>query len=180
MRAKLWLSLEAAASFGDSSLNFILDGMLGKLARWLRMMGHDAQYSTILNDDELMTTARTEKRVLLTRNLALYQQTIAKGIEAYYVEGNTEPERLANLSTRFGIPLTIDLEKTRCPKCNTKLAILPKEEITDKVEKNTLLFYNEFWRCPNCCAVYWQGAHWTKIRGTLEDAKEKLKKKESG
>jgi uncharacterized protein len=159
-------------------LNFVLDGMLGKLARWLRMMGHDTQYSTALNDSELMTTARNEKRLLLTRDLTLYQQAITKGIETYYVEGNTEPERLANLSRRFGIPLTIDLEKTRCPKCNTKLAVAPKAEIADKVEKNTLLFYNEFWNCPNCGAVYWQGAHWTQIRGTLDEAKEKLKKKD--
>jgi uncharacterized protein len=131
----LWLSLEAAASFGDNNLNFVLDGMLGKLARWMRMMGHDAQYSTALNDAELMAIARSEKRVLLTRDLALYQQATAKGIEAYYIEGNTEPERLANLSIRFRISLTIDLEKTRCPKCNTKLAVVSKEEIVDKVKK---------------------------------------------
>ena len=160
-------------------MNLILDGMLGKLTRWLRMMGHDAQYSATLNDAELMDIARYEKRVLLTRDLALCQQAITKGIEMYYVEGNTEPERLAELSARFGIPLTIYLEKAHCPKCNTKLASVPKEEISDKIEINTLLYYNEFWRCPKCGSVYWQGAHWTKIRATLEEAKEKLKKKEA-
>ena len=158
-------------------MNFILDGMLGKLVRWLRMMGHDVKYSTALDDAELLAIAKKENRVLLTRDLALYQQSVAKDIEAYYVEGNTEPERLAELSERFGIPLAIDLEKSRCPKCNTQLAAVPKEEIADKVEKNTLLYYNEFWKCPNCGAVYWQGAHWTKIRATLEEAKQKMKKK---
>jgi uncharacterized protein len=159
-------------------LNFILDGMLGKLARWLRMMGHDAQYSTKLNDAELLAVARSEKRVLLTRDLALYQPSAAKSIDTYYVEGNTEPERLAEMSARFGIPLEIDLEKSRCPKCNTKIVVVPKEEIADKVEKSTLLHYSEFWKCPNCGAVYWQGAHWTKIRATLEEAK-KMKEKEA-
>jgi len=153
--------------------------MLGKLARWLRMMGHDTQYSTKLNDAELLAVARSEKSVLLTRDLALYQQAAAKSIEAYYVEGNTEPERLAEMAARFGIPLEIDLEKSRCPKCNTKIAVVPKEEIADKVEKNTLLYYSEFWKCPYCGAFYWQGAHWTKIRATLEEAKEKLKEKEA-
>jgi uncharacterized protein len=151
--------------------------MLGKLARWLRMMGHDTKYSTALKDAELLAIAKQEKRVLLTRDLALYQQAAAKGIEAYYVEGNTEPERLAELSARFGIVLDIDLAQSRCPKCNTKLAAVPKEEIANKVEKNTLLYYNEFWNCPNCGAVYWQGAHWTKIRSTLQEAKEKLEHK---
>jgi uncharacterized protein len=158
-------------------LNFILDGMLGKLARWLRMMGHDVKYLTVLDDAELLSIAKKENRILLTRDLALYQHSAAKGIEAYYVEGNIESERLTELSERFGMPLEIDLEKSRCPKCNTQLATVPKEEIADKVEKNTLLYYNEFWTCPNCGAVYWQGAHWTKIRATLEEAKQKMKKK---
>ena len=158
-------------------MNFILDGMLGKLARWLRMMGHDVKYSTALDDAELLAIAKKENRVLLTRDLALYQQSVAKDTEAYYVEGNTEPERLAETSERFGIPLAIDLEQSRCPKCNTKLTPVPKEDIADKVQKNTLTYYDAFWKCSNCDAVYWQGAHWTKIRATLEEAKEKLKKK---
>ncbi len=141
------------------------------------MMGHDAKYSTELDDGELLAIAKKENRVLLTRDLALYQQTTAKGVEAYYVEGNSESERLAELSKRYGFPLAIDLEQSRCPKCNTRLISVPKEQIVSKVEKNTLIYYNEFWSCPNCGAVYWQGAHWSKIRATLEEAEEKLKKK---
>jgi uncharacterized protein len=158
-------------------LDFVLDGMLGKLARWLRMMGYDAKYSNNMNDVELLDIAKAENRVLLTRDLALYQQAIAKNLEALYVEGLTEPERLSELAKRYNIPLTIDLEKSRCPKCNTKINPVPKEEIADKVEKNTLTYYDEFWLCRNCGAVYWQGAHWTKIRATLEEAEKKLKKK---
>jgi len=160
-------------------VNFIVDGMLGKLARWLRMMGQDAKYSNMADDAALLATAKKENRVLLTRDFALYEQAVAKNVEAYYVEGTTEPERLANLAARFGIPLEIDLEKSRCPKCNTKLAPVPKEEIAGKVEKNTLEHYDTFWKCPGCNVVYWQGAHWTKIRVTLEEAKQKLKEKKT-
>ena len=158
-------------------MNFIVDGMLGKLARWLRMMGHDAQYSTVSVDSELLATAKKKHRILLTRDFALYQQAIAKNIEAYYIEGTTESERLADLAARFGFPLNIDLEKSRCPKCNTKLDLASKEEIACRVEKNTFEYYDIFWKCPCCQAVYWQGAHWAKIRATLEQAKQKLKEK---
>jgi uncharacterized protein with PIN domain len=41
---------------------------------------------------------------------------------------------------------------------------------------NTLLHYGEFWLCPNCGSVYWQGAHWTKIKQTLQKAKEQKEK----
>jgi hypothetical protein len=141
------------------------------------MMGHDAIYSTALGDSELLDIAKKENRVLLTKDLALFQHAIAKSAEAYYVEGITESDRLAGLSARYGIPLSIDMTQSRCPKCNTQLTSVPKEEIAEKVEKNTLLYYNEFWNCTNCGAVYWQGAHWTKISATLEEAKLKTKEK---
>lgn len=159
-------------------MNFILDVMLGKLARWLRMMGHNVKYSNDLDDPELLSIAKEEKRTFLTRDFALYQRAIGNNLETYYVEGTTEAERLSELAQRFNIPLSIDLEKSRCPKCNTKLQLVPKKEIENKVEKNTLLHYDVFWKCVKCKTVYWQGGHWTKILDTLEKAKEKLKENE--
>ena len=156
-------------------MNFIIDGMLGKLARWLRMMGHDAKYSNVADDAELLATAKKENRVLLTRDFALFEQAVSKNIESYYVEGNSEPERLAEIAGRFGIPLEIDLKMSRCPKCNTKLQDVSKADIARQVEENTFEHYDVFWRCPGCGSVYWQGAHWTKIRATLEAAREKMK-----
>ncbi len=159
-------------------MNFILDGMLGKLARWLRMMGHDVKYSNDIGDPDLLSIAKEEKRVLLTRDFALYQRAIANGLDTFYVEGTTEVERLSELAHRFNLQLNIDLENSHCPKCNTKLQSVPKKDIENKVEKNTLVHYDVFWRCLKCEAVYWQGGHWTKIRETLEKAKEKLKENE--
>jgi uncharacterized protein with PIN domain len=140
------------------------------------MMGHDAKYSINLGDADLLAVAKKEKRVLLTRDLALYQRAVAKGFEAYYVQGATEAERLAELARRYNIALAIDLEKSRCPRCNAKLATVVKEEIADEVKENTLKHYDAFWRCPNCGHVYWQGAHWKKIRATLAEAEENLRK----
>ncbi len=161
-------------------MRFLLDGMLGKLSRWLRMMGHDTKYSTVLSDSELLDAAKKENRILLTRDFALYQQGASKGIKTYYVEGETEPKRLSELAARFGIPLDVDMNLSRCPKCNTALTSVPKKEIAAKVEKNTFLHYDEFWQCPKCRAVYWQGAHWTKIGSILLEAKELLENKKSG
>jgi uncharacterized protein with PIN domain len=158
-------------------VKFIADGMLGKLTRWLRMLGHDVEYSNKLNDAELAVIARKEQRILLTKDLELYQRAIAKGIDAFYVEGLTEAERLAELARRFNIGLVIDLKNSRCPRCNTKLLSTPKEKVADKVEKNTFAYYDEFWECPKCGHIYWQGAHWGRIRATLTEAEKNLKKK---
>jgi uncharacterized protein with PIN domain len=157
-------------------LRFISDGMLGKLTRWLRLLGYDAKYSNKLDDAQLIALAKKERRILLTKDLGLYQRAITKGIKAFYLDGKTEAERLANLSKRYKIKLVIDMTKSRCTKCNAVVKSIPKEEVADKVEKNTFLHYEDFWECPKCGQIYWQGAHWTKIETTLNQAKKELKK----
>jgi uncharacterized protein with PIN domain len=140
------------------------------------MLGHDVKYSNKLNDAELAVIAKKERRILLTKDLELYQRATAKGINAFYVEGETEAKRLAALAKRFSIPLVIDLKNSRCPRCNTKLRVAPKEKLAGKVERNTFTYYSDFWKCPECGQIYWQGAHWRRIRATLEEAEENLKK----
>ncbi|HUT17356.1 MAG TPA: Mut7-C RNAse domain-containing protein [Acidobacteriota bacterium] len=152
-------------------MKFIADGMLGKLTRWLRMLGQDVQYSNKLDDAELIVMAKKERRILLTRDVELYQRAVAKGVDAFYIEGRTEAAKLAELAKRFDIPLAIDLKRSRCPRCNTKIRPTPKEKLAGKVEKNTFIYYDEFWKCPKCGHIYWQGAHWGRIRATLEKAK---------
>ena len=153
-------------------MKFIVDGMLGKLTRWLRMMGHNVKYTNKLDDAQLIAIAKKEKRVLLTRDLELYQQATAKGVQAFYVDGKTEAERLAQIAKKFGISLEIDMAVSRCPKCNAQVKPTSKENVKGKVEETTFAHYNEFWECPKCGQIYWQGAHWTRIRRTLEEAKK--------
>jgi len=150
--------------------------MLGKLSSWLRMIGNDVQYSTKLNDSELLQLAKKESRILLTKDLELYQRAIAKSIDAYYVKGETEADHLAELAQQYNLTLTIDMERSHCPLCNTKLKAIPKEQLTSELEKNTLTYYNLFWRCPKCGQVYWQGAHWNQITNILSEAQKKLMK----
>ena len=157
-------------------MKFIADGMLGKLTRWLRMLGHNVKYSNKLDDSQLIAIAKKERRILLTRDLELYQQATAKGVQAVYMEGQTEAERLAKIAQKFGVNLDIDMATSRCPKCNIRVKPISKEKVADKVEKTTFSYYNEFWQCPKCMQIYWQGAHWTRIRKTLEAAKENLKR----
>lgn len=150
--------------------------MLGKLARWLRMLGEDVLYSTELNDSELLELAKKENRVLLTKDLALYQRANAKGLDAYYIEGLTEPDQFAELANRYNLALNIDMDKSHCPLCNTVLKATPKEQLTRELEKNTLIYYNQFWKCAYCGQVYWRGAHWKQITNTLDKAQNKLMK----
>ena len=158
-------------------MKFITDGMLGKLTRWLRILGHNVKYSNKLDDVQLITIAKKERRILLTRDLELYQRATAKGVDAFYLDGQTEAERLAELAERFKVKLEVDMQSSRCPKCNARVKPILKEKVANKVEKSTFAYYDDFWECSKCGKIYWQGAHWTKIRKTLENAKENLESK---
>ena len=157
-------------------MKFIADSMLGKLAHWLRMLGHDVEYNIQLNDNDLLESAKKENRVILTKDLELYQRANVKGIDTLYLEGKSETERLAEVAKRYGLTLEIDMEKSHCPVCNTKLKATPKEQLSSELEKNTFTYYEKFWKCPNCGQVYWQGAHWKQISNTLKEAQAKLEK----
>jgi len=157
-------------------VKFLADGMLGKLTRWLRILGFDVKYSNILEDNELSAIAEEERRILLTKDLELYQRATAKGVKAFYVTGETGEARLSELAKQFGISLVIDMKKSLCPRCNTKLQFTHKEKLAGKVEENTYAHYSDFWRCPRCGQIYWQGSHWNNIYSTLKTVTEKIKR----
>jgi len=138
------------------------------------MLGHDVEYSRSLNDRRLINTAKAEGRILLTRDHELYQQAVTHEIDAFLVEGATEAEKLANLARRFNLNLEIDVNVSRCPKCNTRIRSIPKDEVVGKVPEGTFSNYEDFWECPDCGQVYWQGAHWRRINKTLRDAGARL------
>jgi uncharacterized protein len=156
-------------------VKFLADGMLGGLARWLRMMGNDVLYSTELSDNELLSLSKAEGRVLLTRDFELYKRAISRGLETFYVEGKRESDRLAEVTQRYGLSLDIDMDKSHCPLCNTPIKPASKEELKDKLQPNTYQYYNQFWHCPNCGQIYWQGAHWKQISKTITQAQAKQK-----
>jgi uncharacterized protein len=155
-------------------MNFIADGMLGKLTRWLRMLGHNVTYYRDFDDATLLALTKTESRTLLTMDQKLYQTALKDGLNAFLVDSKNQEERLALLAKEFDFKLKIDLNFSRCPKCNGSLASVSKDEVKDKVAEGTFKHYDEFWQCTSCEQVYWKGAHWSRIQETLEAANTKF------
>ena len=158
-------------------MKFITDGMLGKLTRWLRILGEDVKYSRSLNDEQLIKTAKAENRILLSRDLKLYQQARKRGVNTILVKGATEAEKLASLSKRFNFKLEIDVTISRCPKCNTPIRPISKDKIQERIPEATSTYYNEFWECPGCGQIYWRGSHWKRIEKTLKEARRAVESK---
>lgn len=154
-------------------MKFVVDGMLGGLARWLRILGHHVLYDSKLNDTALLTRAATQQMTLLTRDKELYRRAVSKSISTLLVSGESEDERLAQVSQRYGISLTIDMEKTLCPACGSFLRSASGEEVSGQVPPASLRTYAPFWRCRNsdCGKIYWRGSHWKQINQTLAKAR---------
>ena len=150
---------------------FLVDGMLGKLARWLRILGYDVKYYKSLDDDSLIEIAKDEGRILLTRDNLLYRKSLKKKVNSLLLEDESRVKNLAKLSQELGIDLEVNALTSRCPKCNSRIEPIKKDLVYGKVPEKTFRRFNEFWICPNCGQIYWRGSHWRNIYGTIDKAR---------
>ena len=149
---------------------FIVDAMLGKLALWLRLTGHDTIYSTEIHDDEILGIAEREKRALLTADAELYSRSQQRGIDALLLRGSVD-ERVARVFKEFNIQPHINPSDSRCSKCNGTLEELDnaaKEIIRNLVHEQTYNHYDTFWYCHDCQSVYFQGGQWENINEYMD------------
>jgi uncharacterized protein with PIN domain len=154
-------------------LRFVVDGMLGGLAKWLRLLGHTVDYDIRTTDNQLLEKASTSQMILLTRDEELYRRAVAKRIPCLSVQGATESERLAEISKTFNVSLEIDVVETKCPQCGGDLREASRSEVFGRVPDKSLTLYDRFWACNTreCRKVYWMGSHWRQIHNTLEKAR---------
>lgn len=131
--------------------------MLGSLARWLRFMGVDTAYPNPMPDRDLISMARAEERVLLTRDKELASRLPG----AICIRSDNLEEEIREVAT--ALPLRVTDPLSRCSLCNTLIVPASPEAVKDLVPKGVLNRHKEFWRCPTCGKVYWQGSHWNKM-----------------
>jgi len=148
---------------------FILDGHLGRLARYLRLLGLDAAYERDPQDDELAARAAGERRILLTRDRGLLKRGLVT--HGRLVRESAPRAQLVEVLQRFGpLPLA---PFSRCPRCNALLRDVPKSAVDDRLETRTRQHYSAFRLCPGCGQVYWQGSHWARVSRFIERVRRK-------
>ncbi|MFW9830863.1 MAG: Mut7-C RNAse domain-containing protein [Candidatus Thorarchaeota archaeon] len=147
---------------------FIVDAMLGELARWLRFLGYDSIYCESEFDEEIL--ASTQNRILLTRDKQLILQAQTRGLTAINPGNPPIQHMLQRLHDALGIRFKADPNKSRCPHCNERLNLAAPIEVQSRVPQGSLQHHKQFWQCQNlsCQKIYWQGSHWTKIKDTLD------------
>ncbi len=146
----------------SKEMKFIVDGMLGRLAKWLRILGYDTTYSAHLDDNQLVRLARAEGRLLLTRDRDLSRR---RGVQCLFIKSDCLDEQLDQIHAELA--LTGGHPFSRCPVCNTPLQKVTKPELEGRIPPHVFRTHTDFSVCPNCDKVYWPGTHWAKMREKL-------------
>lgn len=161
---------------GDDEPRFIVDNMLGSIARWLRILGYDTVYDRDADDWQIIRRAELEKRIIVTRDRALHNKALKYGLKSILLWEDEIEGRLAHIAFVTGIRLGVDFTKTRCPEDNTPLIKVDKERVKDKIPPGVYRLHSDFWVCSRCGKVYWVGRHWRTIDTILSRSREDLEK----
>ncbi|MEM2739948.1 MAG: Mut7-C RNAse domain-containing protein [Candidatus Bathyarchaeia archaeon] len=149
---------------------FLADAMLGRTARWLRILGYDTIYGGGLTDDELLSICASQYRILLTSDEQLYGRAVRDGVEALLVRGGREAERIAWIASNLGLKLEVKPELSLCPVCNSSIRRIDVDEARVRgVPEKVLGWSRDFWVCSGCGKVYWVGSHYRRMKLFLKE-----------
>ncbi|HRF44665.1 MAG TPA: Mut7-C RNAse domain-containing protein [Candidatus Competibacteraceae bacterium] len=144
---------------------FVLDVHLGKLARYLRLLGFDTLYRNDYEDAELAHLASKERRILLTRDRDLLKRSVVT--HGYYVRAIDPRRQIEEIIERLDLHRAIQPFQ-RCVRCNGRLAATTKQQVWERLPPETRRCVQEFWICETCEQVYWEGSHMPHIRRFIQ------------
>lgn len=147
---------------------FILDVHLGKLARYLRMIGFDVLYRNDYSDETIVELASTDHRIILTRDIALLKNKCVT--HGYWIRNTKPSQQLLEVLQRFDLYQQIHPFK-RCMLCNGSIQPINKNDIVDKLLPKTEKYFHEFYQCRSCDKIYWKGSHYEKMVKVIEAIK---------
>jgi uncharacterized protein len=134
-------------------MRFVCDVMLGKLVKYLRLLGFD----TVLAESEAAARSfwnRERDRLLLTR-----RRGKIGGDGTIYIHADLPKKQLKEISNLVKPYVTFPLTLKRCAECNTELVDTDKWEIEGMVPEFVFHGNEVFKVCPSCHRVYWHGTH---------------------
>jgi len=145
---------------------FILTKELGRLSRWLRILGFDAEYDINDNPGRLIIEALKGGRIILTRRHKMPQ---SRGVRIVIVNEERLQGQIIEVVRLLGLRLDAEKMFSRCIICNVALDATEKEKIKDRVPQHVWLTQAQFVTCPVCRRIYWRGSHWDNAAEVLKD-----------
>ena len=150
---------------------FVLDNHLGRLAAYLRMLGFDSLYRNDIQDEELAQVASQERRILLTRDRRLLMRSMV--IYGYCLRSQAPAVQAVEVLQRYGLAGSVQPFR-RCLRCNGPLQPVSKDQVLERLEPLTRLYYDEFHLCQECGQVYWKGSHYERMEQLVQQLTQAL------
>ena len=147
---------------------FVADNHLGRLARYLRLLGFDTVYDPVWTDPELVDVSIRQRRILLTRDVGLLKR--GPVTHGYYVRATDPLEQVKEVANRFQLAPSLR-PFTRCMNCNGELAPIETEKVAHRLPPRTQESIDEYWICDSCDNLYWRGAHHSRLKRIVEAAR---------
>lgn len=150
-------------------VKFLVDANVGRLVKWLRVLGCDAAYVDDADDNQIVRTALKEGRIILTRDTQIMKRGIVTSgrVKALLIVDDDPRAQLRQVVEAFGLcrqskPFSL------CLECNLPLETVPREQVEGMVPPYVFQTQQEFSRCPRCGRIYWKGTHWQHMTEELE------------
>ncbi len=150
-------------------VRFIVDHNVGKLAKWLRIMGYDALLFKGRDDGDMIKIALSENRILLTRDTQVMKRRVVTSgkLKAVLLEDDDPRMQLRKVVDSLNLdyrskPFSI------CLECNSPLVKREKDEVRGLVPPYVFKTQKHYMECPSCHRIYWQGTHWAAMSKELE------------
>ncbi len=145
---------------------FVVDCNLGRLARYLRLLGLDCVYRNDFSDDDVAAISVMQHRIVLTRDRRLLQRKIINhGFFIRAVQPRDQTREVLSRLDLYGSTRPF----TRCTRCNALLRPVEKRRIEHRLEPKTRRYYHQFLQCPDCHHVYWQGSHHSRAQRLIDE-----------
>ena len=150
---------------------FVVDTNLGKLARWLRLIGFDTVYSNRFEDAEVVHIAVADRRIVLTRDRRLLHHKVVT--HGYWVRAVDPQQQVIEVVQRFQLETEMAPFR-RCMACNGIIHSVGKEAVLALLEPGTRIYYDEFSQCADCAKIYWPGSHYRSLKAQVSTFKKGL------
>lgn len=139
---------------------FLIDGMLGRLARLLRFLGYDSVFQPEREKRELISLASEERRVFLTRDWNFTQRKWP--FRVVFVSSENPEEQLRQIVTDLDLD-PVSYRFSLCSLCNVPVVKTEKESVSSRIPRSVWEQQEVYWECPQCERIYWQGGHWKRM-----------------
>jgi len=150
------------------AVKFLVTEECGRLARWLRLMGHDTLLVQRLPFTELYRNAYNEQRIVLTRNRRIGASCLFRVI---HLSSPLLEDQLRQVLQELRLPINQEHLFTRCDVCNVPVEPIEKPCVKDRVPPHVYHKQQEFYICPSCHRIYWAASHWQRARAVFERIK---------